>query len=256
MEVPLLIQGIAVIAGKDMRLYYTKPPVLMFGVLFPLFMFFAFFVGRQLDLVTFFPGFLGMMVFFTASSVGPLITPWEKREKTYERLLSYPVTQDSIILGDILAGVIFGLGIGVLVWIASTFFVHIPVTNPWLFALAFLVCLARGPPRVAGIRQPAQRDDLLKPGPIPAHLYLGHLRAALAAGRSRTCPCILLAADLSCGPVQRRHGRVVRAFPGHRLCRACRSDGRILPCDKGCPETEPGKGVVKIRYSRENFSYL
>jgi ABC-2 type transport system permease protein len=139
MEVPLLIQGIAVIAGKDMRLYYTKPPVLMFGVLFPLFMFFAFFVGRQLDLVIFFPGFLGMMVFFTASSVGPLITPWEKREKTYERLLSYPVTQDSIILGDILAGVIFGLGIGVLVWIASTFFVHIPVTNPWLFALAFLL---------------------------------------------------------------------------------------------------------------------
>jgi hypothetical protein len=67
-------------------------------------------VGRKLDLVTFSPAFVGMMVFFTASSVGPLITPWEKREKTYERLLSYPVTQDSIILGDIVAGVIFGLG--------------------------------------------------------------------------------------------------------------------------------------------------
>ena len=139
MEVPLALRGILVITGKNMRLYYTKPPVLMFGLLFPLFMFFAFFVGRKLDLVTFFPAFLAMMLFFTASSVGPLITPWEKREKTYERLLSYPVTQDSIILGDVTAGAVFGLGIGILVWLASTVFVQVPIGNTGLFALAFIL---------------------------------------------------------------------------------------------------------------------
>jgi len=139
MEIPLFLRGILVITGKNMRLYYTKPPVLMFGILFPLFMFFAFFVGRKLDLITFFPAFLAMMLFFTASSVGPLITPWEKREKTYERLLSYPVTQDSIILGDVVAGATFGIGISVLVWIASIFFVPVPVTNIGLFVLAFLL---------------------------------------------------------------------------------------------------------------------
>jgi len=148
MEIPLALRGIFVITGKNMRLYYTKPPVLMFGLLFPLFMFFAFFVGRKLDLVAFFPAFLAMMVFFTASSVGPLITPWEKREKTYEWLLSYPVTQDSIILGDIIAGVIFGLGISLFVWVASAFFVPVPVMNPALFAFAFILgtlsCAALG----------------------------------------------------------------------------------------------------------------
>ena len=148
MEVPLALRGILVITGKNMRLYYTKPPVLMFGLLFPLFMFFAFFVGRHLDLPTFFPAFLAMMLFFTASSVGPLITPWEKREKTYERLLSYPVTQDSIILGDVAAGAVFGISISLLVWIASLFFVPVAVTNPGLFALAFVLgtlsCAALG----------------------------------------------------------------------------------------------------------------
>lgn len=139
MEIPLALRGILVITGKNMRLYYTKPPVLMFGVLFPLFMFFAFFVGRKLDLNTFFPAFLAMMLFFTASSVGPLITPWEKREKTYERLLSYPVTQDSIILGDVIAGAVFGIGISLLVWIASIFFVPVAVTNIGLFILAFIL---------------------------------------------------------------------------------------------------------------------
>jgi ABC-2 type transport system permease protein len=148
MEIPLSLRGIVVITKKNMRLYYTKPPVLMFGLLFPLFMFFAFFVGRKLDLVTFFPAFLAMMLFFTASSVGPLITPWEKREKTYERLLSYPVTQDSIILGDLAAGAIFGIGISLLVWIASIFFVTVAVTNLGFFALAFILgtlsCAALG----------------------------------------------------------------------------------------------------------------
>ncbi|MGA2120898.1 MAG: ABC transporter permease [Methanoregula sp.] len=148
MEIPLALRGIVVITKKNMRLYYTKPPVLMFGLLFPLFMFFAFFVGRKLDLTTFFPAFLAMMLFFTASSVGPLITPWEKREKTYERLLSYPVTQDSIILGDLTAGAIFGIGISLLVWTVSLFLVPVAVTNTGLFALAFILgtlsCAALG----------------------------------------------------------------------------------------------------------------
>lgn len=148
MEFPLFLRGIVVITGKNMRLYYTKPPVLMFGLLFPLFMFFAFFVGRHLDLTTFFPAFLAMMLFFTASSVGPLITPWEKREKTYERLLSYPVTQDSIILGDVVAGAVFGIGISLLVWIASTLFISVGITNWGLFILAFILgtlsCAALG----------------------------------------------------------------------------------------------------------------
>ncbi len=139
MEVPLFLRGIIVITEKNMRLYYTKPPVLMFGLLFPLFMFLAFFVGRKLDLTTFFPAFLGMMLFFTASSVGPLITPWEKRDKTYERLLSYPVTQDSIILGDVAAGAIFGMGISLVIWIVSSLFIPVAVMSPGFFLLAFVI---------------------------------------------------------------------------------------------------------------------
>ena len=148
MEIPIFLRGILVITGKNMRLYYTKPPVLMFGLLFPLFMFFAFFVGRKLDLTNYFPAFLAMMLFFTASSVGPLITPWEKRDKTYERLLSYPVTQDIIILGDVAAGAIFGIVISLLIWILSSQFIPIAVTSLGLFVLAFILgtlsCSAMG----------------------------------------------------------------------------------------------------------------
>ncbi len=219
MEVPLFLRGIIVITEKNMRLYYTKPPVLMFGLLFPLFMFFAFFVGRHLDLATFFPAFLAMMLFFTASSVGPLITPWEKREKTYERLLSYPVTQDSIILGDVAAGAIFGMGISLLIWLASSLFIPVAVTNagvvsPRVHPRHALLCRTRGPARITGIRQPAQRDDLLKPDPVPAHLYLRDICPAFADGGLGAHARLLFTPDLPCRPVQCGDVRDIGIFSG------------------------------------------
>lgn len=139
MEIPLALRGILVITEKNIRLYYTKPPVLMFGLLFPLFMFSAFFVGRKLDLAIFFPAFLAMMLFFASSSVPPLITPWEKRERTYERLLSFPVTQESIIIGDIIAGAVFGIVISLLVLLVRCWFIPISIANGALFIMTFIL---------------------------------------------------------------------------------------------------------------------
>jgi ABC-2 type transport system permease protein len=83
-------RGVSVVARKDMRIYYRKAPVFIFGLILPTFLFFAFFVGRQLDINKFFPGFIAMSLFFTSSSVGPLIVPWEKQQGTFERRLTYP----------------------------------------------------------------------------------------------------------------------------------------------------------------------
>jgi len=139
MDISVFLRGISVVAEKNIRIYYNKAPVIIFGLLFPLFMFLAFFIGRNLELAAFFPGFLAMTLFFTASSVGPLITPWEKRDRTYERLLSYPVTLEGIILGDIAAGALFGLIITTLVWVVSGIVLHLAIFNIAAFAMAFLL---------------------------------------------------------------------------------------------------------------------
>jgi ABC-2 type transport system permease protein len=139
MDIPVFLRGISVITEKNIRIYYNKAPVIIFGLLFPFFMFLAFFIGRNLELAAFFPGFLAMTLFFTASSVGPLITPWEKRDRTYERLLSYPVTLEGIILGDIAAGALFGLIITTLVWVVSWIVLDLSVVQFTAFAMAFLL---------------------------------------------------------------------------------------------------------------------
>jgi ABC-2 type transport system permease protein len=116
------VRGVIVVAEKNIRIYYNKAPVLIFGLLFPLFMFLAFYLGRDVNLYFFFPGLLAMSLFFTASSVGPLITPWEKQAGTFERLLSFPVSIGTIILGDIAAGMIFGIVINMIVLIVGLIF--------------------------------------------------------------------------------------------------------------------------------------
>ena len=143
MDARVFTRSILVIAEKNIRIYYWRGPVVVFGLLFPFLMFFTYFIGRSLDLVAFFPGFLGMMLFFTSSSVGPLIIPWEKREKTYERLLTLPVVLESIILGDIVSGMIFGLVITGVVWAASLVLLHLPVADaPVFLAATFLGSVA------------------------------------------------------------------------------------------------------------------
>lgn len=97
------------VAKKDIRTYYFKGPVLIFGVLFPLFLFLAFYIGRNLPAASLVPGMLGMTLFFTATSVGPVIAPWETRMRTLERLVSAPISLSAIILGDIIAAFAFGL---------------------------------------------------------------------------------------------------------------------------------------------------
>ena len=111
MNILSFLRGVIVTADKNIKIYYKKAPVIIFGLLFPLFMFTSFYMGRNIDISIFFPGFLAMALFFTSSSVGPLITPWEKGSGTYERLLSFPVSIHTIILGDVLAGAIYGISI-------------------------------------------------------------------------------------------------------------------------------------------------
>ncbi|MFQ5832416.1 MAG: ABC transporter permease [Candidatus Thorarchaeota archaeon] len=105
----LRIRQILAIAKKDMRVYYAKGPTLIFGLLFPFFFFLSFVVGRNMNPTTLMLGLTAMVVFFSATAVGPVIFPTETRAYTLERLISMPVPLWCILLGDSVASVIFCL---------------------------------------------------------------------------------------------------------------------------------------------------
>jgi ABC-2 type transport system permease protein len=108
-----------VIAKKDVWIYYSKGPVIVFGLLFPLFLLLAFTIGRNVTIHELFPGLMGMAVFFTSTAVGPAILPWEARSRTLERLVCLPVAVWAILFGDVLASFAFGLAISIVPLIVS-----------------------------------------------------------------------------------------------------------------------------------------
>ena len=126
------------ICKKDIRVYYFKGPVVIFGVFLPLFLFLAFWIGREMPPDFLVPGMLGMSMFFTASSVVPVIAPWETRMRTLERLVSAPISVASIILGDILASVIFGASLSVIPLIIGVA-IGVRIVDAAALALGFVI---------------------------------------------------------------------------------------------------------------------
>jgi ABC-2 type transport system permease protein len=125
------------IAKTDIRIYYFKGPVLIFGVFMPLFMFLAFLMGgRQLPLSFLISGLVGMTLFFTATAVSPAIFPWEGQARTLERLASCPVAVETIVLGDMIASTLFGIGITVI-----TVVIGLALGLPLIHGITLLVAI-------------------------------------------------------------------------------------------------------------------
>jgi ABC-2 type transport system permease protein len=117
------------VTKKDIHIYYSKGPVVIFGLLLPMFLFLAFLVGRNLTANELFPGLIGMTAFFTSTSVGPLILPWETQSKTLERLVCSPISIWAALLGDIMASFIFGTVISVVVPLAVGLIIGIQIID-------------------------------------------------------------------------------------------------------------------------------
>ena len=52
-----------------------------------------------------------MLLFFTATATSPMVVLWETQARTLERLMSCPVTIETVIVGGILNSFPSGLGI-------------------------------------------------------------------------------------------------------------------------------------------------
>jgi len=126
------------IAKKDLRIYYAKGPVVIFGILMPAFLFLAFSIGRQMPVNSLIPGLLGMAVFFTATAVSPVVVPWETQARTLERLASCPVAVWTILLGDMFASVIFGIVIS-FVPILVGFMTGASIHHPFILAIGIIL---------------------------------------------------------------------------------------------------------------------
>lgn len=115
------------IAKKDFTIYYLKPNIIVSGAFFPLFMFLAFALGKPASPSLMIPGLIAITILFAASSIGPVSVPIERRVKTFDRLLSAPVSLHAIILGESMSGFVYSIGIAIIPIIVGLIVFSTPV---------------------------------------------------------------------------------------------------------------------------------
>jgi ABC-2 type transport system permease protein len=115
------------IAKKDILIYYLKPNIIVSGMLFPLFMFLAFAVGRPAEPTVMIPGLIAITILFSASSIEPVSIPIERRMKTFDRLLSAPISLHTVVLGESMSGFLYSMGIAFVPLIAGIVLFQVPV---------------------------------------------------------------------------------------------------------------------------------
>lgn len=117
------------IAKKDILIYYLKPNIIVSGMLFPLFMFLAFAVGRPGEPSTLIPGLIAITILFSASSIEPVSIPIERRMKTFDRLISAPISLHAVVFGESLSGFLYSLGIAFVPLLAGLILFGTPILN-------------------------------------------------------------------------------------------------------------------------------
>jgi len=127
------------ISSKDMKIYYFQPAILIFGLVFPLAIFFAFMIGRDVKAVTLFPGLITLTIFFSTTTVAPFSVPWEKMNRTFERLLFAPVSMTAAVIGKVMSAFIFGFVVSIFPLAIGLIFVGSQITSYAALVLAFFL---------------------------------------------------------------------------------------------------------------------
>jgi len=124
---------------KDIKVYYLRPGMIMFGFLMPFFMFFSFSVRREMAAAEGLARLLALTVFFTAAAAGPFIIPTERRMGTYDRLLAAPMSLLTLLLGKVAVGAFFAVVIASLAAVIGVLFLDATIFQPILMIVGILV---------------------------------------------------------------------------------------------------------------------
>lgn len=96
---------------KDMKNYYLKPPNISWGIIFPFAWTLMFFLKSQnpVDIREILPGVMAMSILFGTTSMLAVTITFERRSRSFERLLLAPISLNALMLAKTTGAIIFGM---------------------------------------------------------------------------------------------------------------------------------------------------
>jgi ABC-2 type transport system permease protein len=129
---------------KDIRSYYLKPPNLSWGIVFPLAWTGMFFVrsGSGLESVmSLLPGVVALSILFGTTSVLAVTITFEKKGRSFERLLLAPISLELLMLAKTSGAIVFGVLNAFVPVLLASFITDLSGMN-WLLFLPIVLLIA------------------------------------------------------------------------------------------------------------------
>jgi ABC-2 type transport system permease protein len=118
---------------KDMKTYYLKPPNISWGLIFPFAWTLMFFVRseRAIDIRGVLPGVMSLAVLFGTTSMLSVTITFERKSRSFERLLLAPISLNLLMLAKTSGAIIFGILNAIVPLLIASFVVDLTGIN-WI----------------------------------------------------------------------------------------------------------------------------
>lgn len=121
---------------KDMRTYYLKPPNVSWGLIFPLAWTGMFFIRSGSDMeniINILPGVVAVSILFGTTSMLAVTVTFEKKNRSFERLLLAPIPLEILMLAKTSGAILFGMANAFVPVIIASFLVDLSQVIWWAF---------------------------------------------------------------------------------------------------------------------------
>lgn len=128
---------------KDMKNYYLKPPNISWGIIFPFAWMLMMFLKTKtsFDIIEVFPGIVSMSVLFGTTSMLSVTITFERKSRSFERLLLAPIKIELLVFAKITGAILFGIFNSIIPILISVLYFKAPVSN-WIFLMTGVFLLS------------------------------------------------------------------------------------------------------------------
>jgi ABC-2 type transport system permease protein len=128
---------------KDFRAYYLKPPNISWGLIFPFAWTGMFFIksGGMGDVLYLVPGVISLSILFGTTSLLSVTVTFEKKGKSFDRLLLAPIPLELLMLAKTSGAILFGVVNAFVPVLMAAFLVDLSQVS-WSAAIPAIVLIA------------------------------------------------------------------------------------------------------------------
>ncbi len=134
------------ILAKDFRTYYLKPPNISWGLIFPLAWTGMFFIksGKGMESISsILPGVIALSILFGTTSLLAVTVTFEKKNRSFERLLLAPIPLELLMLAKTSGAILFGVANAFVPILMAVFLIDLGHVDWLVFVPAvFLISVA------------------------------------------------------------------------------------------------------------------